>query len=113
MGRRRVGPQAIQEYLGRMRQRYEQAERRAKGPLLDEVCEMTLGFREVAKRTGPQGELNAAYLQISQNTFLELQQASAQQPAVEGHRVADIRHGHPHVVQGIVVLVLRDGDLGR
>ena len=41
MGRIRVGPQAIREYLGRMRERYEHAERPAKGRLLDEVCEVT------------------------------------------------------------------------
>ena len=41
MGRIRVGPQAIQEYLGRMRERYESAKRTAKGRLLDEVCEVT------------------------------------------------------------------------
>ena len=41
MGRIRVGPQAIREYLGRMRERYEHAARPTKGQLLDEVCEVT------------------------------------------------------------------------
>ena len=39
MGRCRVGPHAIREYLGRMRERYERAGRATKGPLLDEVCD--------------------------------------------------------------------------
>ena len=38
MGRIRVGPQAIREYLGRMRERYGHAARPTKGQLLDEVC---------------------------------------------------------------------------
>lgn len=50
MGRRRVGPQAIREYLGRMRERYELAERTAKGRLLDEVCEMTGYHRKAVIR---------------------------------------------------------------
>jgi len=41
MGGTRVGPQAIGEYLVRMRERYEQAPRGEKGRLLDEVCEVT------------------------------------------------------------------------
>ena len=50
MGRRRVSPQAIREYLGRMRERYERAERAARGPLLDEVCEMTGYHRKAVIR---------------------------------------------------------------
>jgi len=50
MGRRRVGPQAIREYLGRMRERYEEAGRAAKGPLLDEVCAMTGYHRKAVIR---------------------------------------------------------------
>src|SRR5512145_1272782 len=50
MGRRRVGPHAIREYLGRMRERYELAERTAKGRLLDEVCEMTGYHRKAVIR---------------------------------------------------------------
>lgn len=47
MGRVRVGPQAIGEYLGRMRERYDLADRAAKGPLLDEVCEV-IGYHRKA-----------------------------------------------------------------
>lgn len=50
MGRIRVGPQAIREYLGRMRERYERVERTAKGRLLDEVCEVTGYHRKAAIR---------------------------------------------------------------
>jgi hypothetical protein len=50
MGRRRVGPHAIREYLGRMRERYERAGRAAKGPLLDEVCAMTGYHRKAVIR---------------------------------------------------------------
>src|SRR5713101_5401430 len=50
MGRIRVGPQAIREYLGRMRERYERADRRAKGRLLDEVCEVTGYHRKAVIR---------------------------------------------------------------
>ena len=50
MGRRRVGPQAIREYLGRMRERYAQAARPAKGRLLDEVCEVTGYHRKAVIR---------------------------------------------------------------
>jgi len=50
MGRCRVGPQAIQEYLGRMRERYDRADRAAKGPLLGEVCEMTGYHRKAVIR---------------------------------------------------------------
>jgi hypothetical protein len=50
MGRLRVGPQAIREYLGRMRERYEEADRSAKGPLLDEMCAMTGYHRKAVIR---------------------------------------------------------------
>jgi hypothetical protein len=50
MGRRRVGPQAIREYLGRMRERYELAEGPAKSRLLDVVCEMTGYHRKAVIR---------------------------------------------------------------
>ena len=43
MGGTHGGPQARREYLARMRDRYAGASRREKGPLLDEVCEMTRG----------------------------------------------------------------------
>lgn len=50
MGRHRVGPQAIEEYLRRMRERYETAPRAAKGRLLDEVCEVTRYHRKAVIR---------------------------------------------------------------
>src|SRR5918994_5253166 len=50
MGRCRVGPQAIEEYLRRMRDRYETAPRAAKGRLLDEVCEVTRYHRKAVIR---------------------------------------------------------------
>ena len=50
MGGTRVGPQAIREYLARMRERYEQASRKQKGGLLDEVCEVTGYHRKAAVR---------------------------------------------------------------
>jgi len=45
-----VGPQARREYLARMRERYERAEKAAKGRLLDEVCEVTGYHRKAAIR---------------------------------------------------------------
>jgi hypothetical protein len=50
MGASRVGPQATREYLARMRERYEQAGREAKGGLLDEVCEVTGYHRKAVIR---------------------------------------------------------------
>jgi len=50
MGGTRVGPQARREYLVRMRERYRGALRKAKGPLLDEVCEMTGYHRKAVIR---------------------------------------------------------------
>ena len=50
MGGTRVGPQAIGEYLVRMRERYERAPRGEKGRLLDEVCEMTGYHRKAVIR---------------------------------------------------------------
>src|SRR5207248_1244703 len=34
-----------------------------------------LGFREVVRNTNPQGQLMAAYIQVSRDTFIELQQS--------------------------------------
>jgi len=45
-----VGPQARREYLARMRERYERADKAAKGRLLDEVCEVTGYHRKAAIR---------------------------------------------------------------
>ena len=49
MGRIRVGPQAIEAYLRRMRERYETAPR-AKGRLVDEVCAVTRYHRKAVIR---------------------------------------------------------------
>lgn len=50
MGGTRVGPQARREYLERMRERYQGTARRARGRLLDEVCEMTGYHRKAVIR---------------------------------------------------------------
>lgn len=50
MGETRVGPQAKREYLVRMRERYEQARRRERSRLLDEVCEVTGYHRKAVIR---------------------------------------------------------------
>jgi catechol 2,3-dioxygenase-like lactoylglutathione lyase family enzyme len=53
-----------------------------------------LGFREVVRNTNQQGQLMAAYIQISRDTFIELQQANAQRPAGLNHfgmEVADMK----------------------
>ena len=56
MGGTRVGPQAIREYLARMRERYQQAGRREKGGLLNEVCEVTGYHRKAVIRLLRRGE---------------------------------------------------------
>ena len=53
-----------------------------------------LGFREVVRNTNQQGELMAAYIQVSRDTFIELQQANAQRPMGLNHfglEVPDIK----------------------
>ena len=50
MGPSRVGPQATNVYLARMRERYERAGRDAKGALLDEVCSVTRYHRKAVIR---------------------------------------------------------------
>ena len=53
-----------------------------------------LGFREVVRNTNPQGQLMSAYIQVSRDTFLELQQANAQRPVGLNHfglEVPDIK----------------------
>jgi catechol 2,3-dioxygenase-like lactoylglutathione lyase family enzyme len=44
-----------------------------------------MGFREAFRNSDAQGQPTAVYLQISRNTFLELQQANAQRPAGVNH----------------------------
>ncbi len=44
-----------------------------------------MGFREAFRNTNAEGQPTAIYLQISRNTFLELQQANAQRPAGLNH----------------------------
>ena len=44
-----------------------------------------LGFKEAFRNSDAQGNPTAMYLQISKNTFLELQQANAQRPAGISH----------------------------
>ena len=53
-----------------------------------------LGFREVVRNTSPEGQLASAYIQVSRDTFIELQQANAQRPAGLNHfglEVANIK----------------------
>jgi hypothetical protein len=45
-----VGPQATREYLARMRERYEKADKAERSRLLDEVCEVTGYHRKAAIR---------------------------------------------------------------
>jgi len=53
-----------------------------------------MGFHEVVRNTNQQGQLMSAYVQVSRDTFLELQQANAQRPAGLNHwgiEVTDIK----------------------
>ena len=65
MGRIRVGPQAIREYLGRMRERYAHAARPTKGQLLDEVCEVTGYHRKAVIRSLRRPEPYRAMLSVT------------------------------------------------
>jgi catechol 2,3-dioxygenase-like lactoylglutathione lyase family enzyme len=40
----------------------------------------TMGFPEAFRLTNPQGQVQLVYVQISQNTFIELQPSNAQRP---------------------------------
>jgi catechol 2,3-dioxygenase-like lactoylglutathione lyase family enzyme len=40
-----------------------------------------MGFREAFRNSNPQGQPTAIYMQVSRDTFIELQQANAQRPA--------------------------------
>jgi lactoylglutathione lyase len=44
-----------------------------------------MGFREAFRNSDAQGQPTAIYMQISKNTFLELQQTNAQRPAGVNH----------------------------
>ena len=44
-----------------------------------------MGFREAFRNSDPQGNPTALYIQVSKNTFIELQQANAQRPAGLNH----------------------------
>ena len=45
-----------------------------------------LGFREVVRNTNPQGQLMAAYIQVSRDTFIELQQSNPQMRSARNHQ---------------------------
>src|SRR5947207_15644885 len=49
-----------------------------------------LGFREVVRNTSPEGQLASAYIQVSRDTFIELQQANAQRPAGLNHFALEV-----------------------
>jgi catechol 2,3-dioxygenase-like lactoylglutathione lyase family enzyme len=44
-----------------------------------------MGFREAFRQTDKDGKLVSAYVQVSKNTFIELQEANAQRPAGVNH----------------------------
>ena len=44
-----------------------------------------LGFREAFRQTDKDGKLVSAYVQVSKNTFVEIQEANAQRPAGVSH----------------------------
>jgi len=44
-----------------------------------------MGFREAFRQSDPQGNPTSMYIQVSKNTFIELQQANAQRPAGLNH----------------------------
>src|SRR5689334_14606445 len=44
-----------------------------------------MGFHEVIRNTNQQGELQSAYIQVSRDTFLEIQQSNAQRPVGLNH----------------------------
>ncbi len=44
-----------------------------------------MGFREAFRNSNAEGQPTAIYLQVSRNTFIELQQANAQRPAGVNH----------------------------
>jgi catechol 2,3-dioxygenase-like lactoylglutathione lyase family enzyme len=44
-----------------------------------------MGFREAFHQNAPDGKLVSAYVQVSRNTFIEIQEANAQRPAGVSH----------------------------
>jgi catechol 2,3-dioxygenase-like lactoylglutathione lyase family enzyme len=57
-------------------------------PDIDKAVEYytkTMGFPEAFRSTNPQGQVQLVYVQISQNTFIELQPANAQRPPGINH----------------------------
>ena len=53
-----------------------------------------MGFKEAFRNSDQQGNVTAMYIQVSKNTFIELQQANAQRPAGLNHfgfEVPDIK----------------------
>ena len=44
-----------------------------------------MGFREAFRQTAPDGKLVSAYVQVSKNSFIEIQEANAQRPAGVSH----------------------------
>ena len=90
-----------------------------------------LGFREVVRNTNQQGQLMAAYIQVSRDTFIELQQANAQRPAGLNHfglEVPDIKNavatfrqrglmvsdpGAPSAFTGGILANITDPNAGR
>ena len=92
-----------------------------------------LGFREVVRNTNQQGQLMAAYIQVSRDTFIELQQVNAQRPAGLGLNhfgleVADIKKaaatfrqrglmvsdpGAPSAFTGGILANINDPNAGR
>lgn len=45
----------------------------------------TMGFHEVIRNTNPQGEVMSAYIQVSRDTFVELQQSNPERPVGLNH----------------------------
>jgi hypothetical protein len=44
-----------------------------------------MGFREAFRQTAQDGKLVSAYVQVSKNSFIEIQEANAQRPAGVSH----------------------------
>jgi catechol 2,3-dioxygenase-like lactoylglutathione lyase family enzyme len=44
-----------------------------------------MGFREAFRQTSQDGKLVSAYVQVSKNSFIEIQEANAQRPAGVSH----------------------------